>query len=119
MTGEDGVDSLPGVRPLREAAVVDELLRVERAVLYKHSPICGSSALAVRQVQTFAAANPGVAVYTVDVIRERELSNRLAEAIGVTHESPQVIILHHGRPGWCGSHFEVTAENIARNLADG
>lgn len=95
---------------------IENVLSADRAVVYKHSPICGLSARAVGEVQQFASANPGIPVYLVDVIGQRGLSDRLARQLGVGHESPQVILLRDGRPCWSGSHFEVTAEQIAVHL---
>ncbi|MBI4420335.1 MAG: bacillithiol system redox-active protein YtxJ [Gemmatimonadetes bacterium] len=98
-------------------AALEQALEAELAVIYKHSPICGSSHLAVRQVRAFAENHPEVPVYVVDVIAQRELSRRIAQQVGVGHESPQVIVLRQGATRWNGSHFEVTAEALARHAA--
>ena len=62
------------------------------------------------QIRRFVETHPAVPVFLVDVIAERDLSRRLAQELGVGHESPQVILLREGQPCWNGSHFEVTAE---------
>ena len=100
---------------MKELTTVDDWLGVlasERAVLYKHSPICGLSLRADPQVERFEAERPDVPVYRVNVIRRRKVSNRIEHDLGIRHESPQVIVLSSGVPQWHASHREVTAEAI-------
>ena len=58
----------------------------------------------------------------VDVVKHRPLSRALAERLGVTHASPQAIILKDGVPAWHRSHFDIEAEAMRRvvsHLSDG
>lgn len=91
-----------------------ERIRAEdRVVVYKHSPICGLSLRALPQMSRFEEEWPDVPVYQVNVVRRRKLSGRIAEDLGVRHESPQVIVLSGGEPVWHASHHDVTAEGLA------
>ncbi len=92
-------------------------LGAEVAVIYKHSLACGWSALAFGEIHRFADAHPRVPVYVVDVLGQRALSQRIADVLGVGHESPQVIVVRNGRPRWSGSHLGVTTEALARETA--
>lgn len=83
-------------------------------LLYKHSPICGTSRRAHSEVTAFAAAHADVAVYRLDVIAERSLSRELGQLLGVTHESPQAILLRGHSVVWNGSHGEVSVEELER-----
>jgi len=87
----------------------EELRRAALALLYKHSSICGVSAAASEEVERFADANPTLPIFRVDVIRERGVSQRIAEHLGVRHASPQAILLRCGSPIWVTSHLGVTA----------
>ena len=75
--------------------------------LFKHSPLCGTSALAHEEVERFAEANPEAPVHFVDVIGQRPLSQDFAAALGVAHASPQVILLRGARPLWNTSHWRI------------
>jgi len=86
--------------------------RAPVALIYKHSPVCGASAAAEREVARFAAMNRAVPVYLVDVIREGGLSRRIAEALDVPHASPQVILLRAGSPVWVTSHRGISADAL-------
>jgi bacillithiol system protein YtxJ len=101
---------------VEDAAALDDALGAEHAVLYKHSPTCGASLVAFREVREFAAVHPDMPVYLIDVIAGAELAARAAERLGVTHESPQVIVLDHGTPVWNASHRRVTAAALAEQV---
>ena len=84
------------------------------AVLYKHSPLCGLSDMALRQVRSFMEENPDVPVYLVDVIRARTVSREVEHRLSIRHESPQAIVLRGGTVAWHGSHRAVTADALGR-----
>jgi len=85
------------------------LSRQPLAVLFKHSPICGSSSAALERVRDFVAANSAVPVYFVDVLGERALSQDIAGSLGLPHASPQAIVVRWGVPVWAARHGGVTA----------
>lgn len=73
--------------------------------VFKHSTTCPVSARAAREVEALESDLP---VYWVNVREQRELSNWIAEALGVRHESPQLILVRDGRAVKSWSHFEIT-----------
>lgn len=100
------------LRKLKRQADLDAVLENDIAVLYKHSPICGLSARALREVRGFIATHPALPVYLVNVITRRELSRQIEQHTGVRHESPQAIVLRDGRPTWHASHRAVTKQAL-------
>jgi len=94
----------------------ERILAEDRAVIYKHSPICALSLRALPHMRSFEKLWPDVPVYKVNVIRRKKLSGRIAEDLGVRHESPQVIVLNEGKPIWHASHFDVTTEGLVAAL---
>jgi bacillithiol system protein YtxJ len=85
--------------------------------LFKHSPVCGTSALAHEEVERFEAANPETPVYVVDVLGQRPLSQDLAAVLGVGHASPQVILLREARPLWNTSHWRIRQDVLETEIA--
>ena len=85
--------------------------------LFKHSPVCGTSALAHEEVEHFEAANPGMPVYVVDVLVQRPLSQDFAAVLGVGHASPQVILLRGARPLWNTSHWRIRQDAMEAEVA--
>ena len=86
-------------------------------VIYKHSPFCGISARADREVEDFARRHPHIEVHSVDVVHQRPLSDALARVLGVRHSSPQVIAVERGLVVWNESHYGITAEALEEQLA--
>ncbi len=103
--------------PVREAADLELVLREPLAVLYKHSPLCGLSAVAARQMGAFGAAHPDVPVYVVDVIRSRAVSRDVERQLEIRHASPQAFVLRDGEVMWHASHTAITQTALAEALA--
>lgn len=101
------------LRKLEGRADLDGVLQDDVVVLYKHSPICGLSSRALREVRGFAATRPALPIYLVNVITRRSLSRLIEERTGIRHESPQAIVLKNGHPTWHGSHRAVTEQALA------
>jgi bacillithiol system protein YtxJ len=60
-----------------------------------------------------ATTPQGIAFYYLDLIRHRELSNKIAERFSVQHESPQVLLIRKGECVFDESHNGITMDEIA------
>ena len=78
--------------------------------VYKHSTACPISAAAAAVVRGYPFELP---VYWVNVIEQRPLSNWVADAYGVRHQSPQLLKISGGRVERHWSHFAITAANLS------
>ena len=107
---------MSGLRDLNDDRDLDAALSSEIALLYKHSPYCGLSAMARHEISFFSQGNPGVPVFVIDVIHRRPLSQQIAQRFEIEHESPQVILLRRGRPVFDASHRGVSAYALEREL---
>jgi len=83
-------------------------------VLYKHSATCPLSTRARRQVQPVAEG--AVPTYEVVVQQARPVSNQISSALGVRHETPQVLIVHCGAVVFDASHGAVTTTAVQEAL---
>jgi bacillithiol system protein YtxJ len=52
----------------------------------------------------------------VTVQTHRELSNAIAQRLGVRHETPQAILVRDGRAIWTASHFRVNAIELQKAI---
>jgi len=77
-------------------------------VIFKHSLTCPISAAAYQQMEEFDGE-----VSLVEVQRAQVLSTEIENRLGVTHASPQVIVLSEGQVTWNASHFKITTEAVA------
>jgi bacillithiol system protein YtxJ len=105
------------VRALTDEAALEAALGEPRVIIYKHSPICGTSAMALAEIHAYLSAGGEVPVYIVDVLRRRDLARAIAERLDVVHQSPQVILLERGQVAWKVSHWEIRADALAREIA--
>jgi bacillithiol system protein YtxJ len=81
----------------------------ENCLVFKHSTTCPVSAAAGQEVRGLATDLP---IYWINVREQRELSNWIASAYGVTHESPQLILVRGGKAEKSWSHDEVNRTTV-------
>lgn len=86
-------------------------------VIFKHSPTCGTSAMASEELQDLKDDDPVADIYVVFVREARAVSDAIVERFGIRHESPQVLIVKDGAVTWHRSHFHVTAPQVRKALA--
>ncbi len=83
-------------------------------VIFKHSTRCGISRMALRAFENeydYAEDAP-LRLYYLDLIKNREVSNAVAQEFNVQHESPQLIILKDGQVVHASSHQDISAESL-------
>jgi bacillithiol system protein YtxJ len=80
-------------------------------VLFKHSLTCPISAGVYQEV---SGANADINLIIMQ--RARNVSTEIAEKTGIRHESPQAVVIKDGKPMYHASHYDVTAEDIEKNL---
>jgi bacillithiol system protein YtxJ len=83
-------------------------------MIFKHSIRCSISAASLDRLERKWDNNEMSAVktYFLDIIRYRELSNKIAEEFDVIHQSPQVILIKDGRSSYDESHFGIDYDEI-------
>ena len=104
---------------LETTAQLDALVaesNVRPVAIFKHSPTCGTSAQAFDELETYLQAPDAVDVHLVDVLRSRPLSQAIAVAFGVRHESPQLLLLVGGQMRWNGSHWRANSDQLREAL---
>jgi bacillithiol system protein YtxJ len=93
----------------------DELLRRSNerpVIIFKHSIACPISAAAYREMARIED------VALVEVQYARELSREIERRTGILHESPQVLVIRHGKVVWEATHWQVKASQVAEAVHD-
>ena len=111
-----GTETDDPIKTLSTREELDEALQAPVVVLYKHSPICAVSSWAIREVRRFARERPDTAVFHIDVIRSRGVSDWISQQFGIRHESPQALVIRDGREVWATSHGGITAEALQKQV---
>jgi len=87
------------------------------ALIFKHSLTCGTSAVAMEEMQDLMAEPPvGVDVWLVRIQAARVVSNTIEARLKVRHESPQVLLVRDGQVVWSATHYRVLADAVRTAL---
>jgi len=92
---------------------------VHPVLLFKHSLTCPISTRAFQEFQTYLeAADSRVAYKLITVQTARQVSGTAADRLGVTHQSPQAILVRNGASVWNASHSDITAESLGLAISE-
>ncbi|MEO8822608.1 MAG: bacillithiol system redox-active protein YtxJ [Ginsengibacter sp.] len=80
-------------------------------VIFKHSTRCGTSSMVKNRLDRQEAPN-GVNFYLLDLIKYRNISNKIASDFGVRHQSPQVLVINNGKCIYNESHSGIVFDEI-------
>lgn len=103
---------------LENLSQLSEIKQQPFALIFKHSTRCSISSAALDKLERKWKQNEMAQVvpYFLDLIRYREISNRIVEEFKVEHQSPQVILLQQGKVIYHNSHFGINYEEIREVL---
>ena len=87
-------------------------------IVFKHSTRCQISGAVREQVwEPFQADHPDIPCFEVLVVEHRPASKLIAERLGVTHQSPQAIVVRGGRATWNESHMRISVDQLVEAWA--
>ena len=85
----------------------------KKVVLFKHSTKCFISKTVLKNFEKeVASSDKDVEYYFLDLIAFRSVSNKIAEQFGITHQSPQMIVLENGKAIKDASHQSISVSLI-------
>ena len=86
--------------------------KTQPVVIFKHSTSCSISSMAKMRLER--SEQPGdIKFYYLDLIRYRNVSNKIADMFEVYHESPQVLLIKNGECVYDESHNGISMDEIA------
>jgi bacillithiol system protein YtxJ len=80
-------------------------------VIFKHSTRCSISSMAKNRLDREDAPDR-INFYFLDLIKYRSLSNKIAHKFGISHQSPQVLVIQNGECVYNESHSGIDFEEI-------
>lgn len=84
-----------------------------KAAIFKHSTRCHISKTVLRNFENEVKNSAkNVDYYFLDLISHRPISNKIAEDFGITHQSPQLIVLENGKAVKDASHQSICVNLI-------
>jgi len=88
------------------------------SAIFKHSTRCSISMMVKKRFEMDKDKLPGdMPLYFLDLIKFRDLSNKIAADFSVHHESPQLLLIKDGECILDLSHGEVSVEEVLSVLA--
>jgi bacillithiol system protein YtxJ len=103
---------------LQTTTDIDAAFASESPVLFfKHSHKCGLSTLILDDFEKDWDVNTKVCkIVMINVWHQRDLSNYISDALGITHHSPQVIIVQNNKVLYEKTHGKIKVSGIKRVL---
>ena len=104
---------------LSDLELLNEIVGISNekpVVIFKHSTRCSISRMALKQFEKEFNSSDKVTPYFLDLIANRDISNEIANRFGVTHQSPQLILIKEGKAVYNVSHSDIDAEELGTKV---
>ena len=88
-----------------------ELSKTKAQVIFKHSSRCSISSVIKNRLEKSPTPS-NIDFYFLDLIRYRDISNKVAEDFSVYHESPQILLIKNGECVYDESHSGIMMSEI-------
>ena len=84
-----------------------------RIAIFKHSTSCFISKTVLRNFEKeIENLDQKIDLYYLDLLAHRPVSNKIAEDLGVTHQSPQLIVIENGKAVNNASHQNISVDQF-------
>ncbi|CAM3847317.1 bacillithiol system redox-active protein YtxJ [Sphingobacterium prati] len=103
---------------LNTAEQLEELYQSDKvAAIFKHSTTCGISNMAKRSLERMSnMSDQDYAIYLLDLLRYRPISNEIAQRWNIEHQSPQILIIEGKNSLYNASHGDIQFDEIEKYL---
>ncbi len=92
---------------------IRSLSKSETVFIFKHSTRCGISKMVIKRFENmFDESMTNVKVYYLDLLNYRDISNEIAVAFKVIHQSPQLLIIKNEVSVFNASHQDITSVKL-------
>ncbi len=86
---------------------------IKAIFILKHSTRCSISISALGRLErSWKLSEKEVPTYFLDLLNYRGVSNAIAEHYGISHESPQVLVIKKGKCIYVATHSDIFSADI-------
>lgn len=98
---------------LAQLDAIDITSRSGAVIIFKHSTRCMISRAAWSRLETkWTSADDGTrTVYHLDLLAHRDVSDAIEQRYGITHASPQLLVIRDGECVYDASHFSISYQD--------
>ncbi|EKT4500774.1 bacillithiol system redox-active protein YtxJ [Flavobacterium psychrophilum] len=93
---------------------IKDLSHEKTVVIFKHSTRCSVSRMVLKQFENEYNLENKLALYFLDLLEHRDISNEIANSFGIVHQSPQLIVIQKGVAVYNASHESIDANDLGR-----
>lgn len=90
---------------------IKERSKQKLQLIFKHSTRCSISSVAKNRLERNSQPAE-IDFHLLDLLRHRNISNKIAEDFAVFHESPQVLLIKNGECVYDESHNAISMDDI-------
>ncbi|MDQ0594219.1 bacillithiol system protein YtxJ [Chryseobacterium ginsenosidimutans] len=84
-----------------------------KIAIFKHSTSCFISKTVLKNFEReIENSDPKAELYFLDLLAHRPISNKIADDLDVTHQSPQLIVIENGKAINNSSHQNISADQL-------
>lgn len=88
-----------------------------KVAIFKHSTSCFISKTVLRnfekEIESLENTDDIAKLYFLDLLAYRPLSNKIAEDLGIRHESPQLLVIENGKVINNASHQNISINQLS------
>ncbi|MEQ6118561.1 bacillithiol system redox-active protein YtxJ [Reichenbachiella sp. MALMAid0571] len=87
-------------------------------LIYKHSTRCSVSSMVLNRLERSwdDQEMQNIEIYFLDLIAHRDVSNQIESVFGISHESPQILLISSGKCVYNASHMGISYRELKNEL---
>lgn len=104
---------------LIDVSLLSKKSDIKAVVIFKHSTRCSTSSMVLSRLErSWKLSDKEVPTYFLDLLKFRNLSDKIEKVYGISHESPQILIIKNGKCIYSASHSDISAPDIEAALSN-
>ncbi|MCU0354647.1 MAG: bacillithiol system redox-active protein YtxJ [Cytophagales bacterium] len=92
---------------------IEEISHRQPVVVFKHSTRCSISGTALGRLERNWNTTE-IRPYYLDLLAYRPLSGQVAQAFGIEHQSPQLLLIRDGKCIYHASHWDINYAELMK-----
>lgn len=102
------------INDLSELDSLDKTSFTQAVFIFKHSTSCSISAMALGRIELKWQSEDHLKLkpFFLDLLKYRSVSDEISKRYGVTHQSPQVLMIREGKCIYNASHTDISYEEL-------
>ena len=108
-------------KPLEDVGTVAQLQEKSRerpVIIFKHSTRCSISSMTLSRLERAwnEQEMEGADIFYLDLIRHRDVSQKVTELFQVPHQSPQLLLIHNEQCVYDTSHMGISYRSLKEQV---